>query len=164
MWNVKKVIIKRTYQAKYFCGILSRTVKKDQISLQCLQPSIYEYVLIYINALNNSTISFSFNNQNQEGQTWRDWNGMPVCYPFIHSSVPTHSFSLSKDWCIVMDAKRSKCSLLCCVGPEPNNTPLHNATAPPGEASHAQSRPPPPNGPGLQHRSLPPQRSSPLGT
>nr|XP_040040671.1 microtubule-associated tumor suppressor candidate 2 isoform X2 [Gasterosteus aculeatus aculeatus] len=48
--------------------------------------------------------------------------------------------------------------------PEPNNTPLHNATAPPGEASHAQSRPPPPNGPGLQHRSLPPQRSSPLAS
>ncbi|KAL6115832.1 mtus2 [Pungitius sinensis] len=44
--------------------------------------------------------------------------------------------------------------------PEPNNTPLHSL--PEAEASHAQSRPPPPNGPRLQHRSLPPQRSSPL--
>ncbi|KAM8903998.1 microtubule-associated tumor suppressor candidate 2 isoform 2-T4 [Spinachia spinachia] len=46
--------------------------------------------------------------------------------------------------------------------PEPHNTPPHSATAPRGEASHAQSRPPPPSAPGLQHRSLPPQRSSPL--
>ncbi|XP_062417641.1 microtubule-associated tumor suppressor candidate 2-like [Pungitius pungitius] len=47
-----------------------------------------------------------------------------------------------------------------CENPEPNNTPLHSL--PEAEASHAQSRPPPPNGPRLQHRSQPPQRSSPL--
>ncbi|XP_068570508.1 microtubule-associated tumor suppressor candidate 2 isoform X2 [Cebidichthys violaceus] len=45
-----------------------------------------------------------------------------------------------------------------------DDTPLHNATAPPSEASHAQSRPPPPNAPCLQRRSLPPQRCSPLAS
>ncbi|XP_031719358.1 microtubule-associated tumor suppressor candidate 2 isoform X2 [Anarrhichthys ocellatus] len=43
-----------------------------------------------------------------------------------------------------------------------DDTPLHNATAPPSEASHAQSRPP--NAPSLQRRSLPPQRCSPLAS
>ncbi|KAM6932783.1 microtubule-associated tumor suppressor candidate 2 [Lycodopsis pacificus] len=43
-----------------------------------------------------------------------------------------------------------------------DDTPLHNATAPPSEASRAQSRPPPPKAPSLQRRSLPPQRCSPL--
>ncbi|XP_074496470.1 microtubule-associated tumor suppressor candidate 2 isoform X1 [Sebastes fasciatus] len=45
-----------------------------------------------------------------------------------------------------------------------DDTPVHNTTAPPGEASHAQSRPQPPNAPSLQRRSLPPQRCSPLAS
>lgn len=45
-----------------------------------------------------------------------------------------------------------------------DDTPLHKATPPPSEASHPQSRTQPPNAPILQRRSLPPQRSSPLGT
>ncbi|KAL7399917.1 hypothetical protein ABVT39_003661 [Epinephelus coioides] len=45
-----------------------------------------------------------------------------------------------------------------------DDTPFHKATASPSEASHAQSRPQPPNAPSLQRRSLPPQRSSPLAS
>ncbi|XP_045929466.1 microtubule-associated tumor suppressor candidate 2 isoform X2 [Micropterus dolomieu] len=45
-----------------------------------------------------------------------------------------------------------------------DDTPLHKATAPPGEASHAHSRTQPPNAPSLQRRSLPPQRCSPLAS
>ncbi|XP_028428631.1 microtubule-associated tumor suppressor candidate 2 [Perca flavescens] len=45
-----------------------------------------------------------------------------------------------------------------------DDTPLHNATAPPSEAPHVQSRPHPPNAPSLQRRSLPPQRCSPLAS
>ncbi|KAA8594009.1 hypothetical protein FQN60_004843 [Etheostoma spectabile] len=45
-----------------------------------------------------------------------------------------------------------------------DDTHLHNATAPPSEASNAQSRPHPPNAPSLQRRSLPPQRCSPLAS
>lgn len=54
----------------------------------------------------------------------------------------------------------------CCAdsGSGSDDTPLHKATAPPGEASHAHSRTQPPNAPSLQRRSLPPQRCSPLGT
>ncbi|GLD53515.1 microtubule-associated tumor suppressor candidate 2 isoform X1 [Lates japonicus] len=45
-----------------------------------------------------------------------------------------------------------------------DDMPLHKATAAPSEASHAQSRPQPPNAPSLQRRTLPPQRSSPLAS
>ncbi|XP_044057390.1 microtubule-associated tumor suppressor candidate 2 isoform X2 [Siniperca chuatsi] len=45
-----------------------------------------------------------------------------------------------------------------------DDTLLHKATAPPSEASHAQSWTQPPNAPSLQRRSLPPQRSSPLAS
>ncbi|XP_030600068.1 microtubule-associated tumor suppressor candidate 2 [Archocentrus centrarchus] len=45
-----------------------------------------------------------------------------------------------------------------------DDTPQHKATAPPREASPAQSRPQPPNAPSLQRRSLPPQHCSPLAS
>ncbi|XP_047191508.1 microtubule-associated tumor suppressor candidate 2 isoform X2 [Scophthalmus maximus] len=45
-----------------------------------------------------------------------------------------------------------------------DETPSHKATATPSEASHGQSRPPPPPAPGLQRRTLPPQRSSPMAS
>ncbi|KAI3353653.1 hypothetical protein L3Q82_004898 [Scortum barcoo] len=45
-----------------------------------------------------------------------------------------------------------------------DDTPIHKAAGPPGEASHVQSRTQPPNAPSLQRRSLPPQRCSPLAS